>query len=195
MKAKFQHKIYRQGDMVNNILKMYNDQSVLHTGYNWYCEAHKLAERWAKEHGVSTMVMAGIIASLSPNTSWDENKKLVEAFMHTGTCGHTGTMVGKAIDCMYATSDQEILKILNGNKIKSFFLNILYPEVSTTVTIDRHAIAVALGRVPESASMTKRQYYFFVGAYQRAADVLGILPHQLQAVTWVKWRLFKKEMV
>jgi hypothetical protein len=195
MKVKFQKKTYRQGDLVNNILKMYNDQSVLHSGYNWYTEAHKLAETWAKEHKVSTMVMAGVIASLSPNTSWDENKKLVEDFMHTGTCGHTGVMIGKAVGCMFATSDKEILSILNGEKIKSFFLNILYPEVRTTVTIDRHAVAVALGRVPSGKHITVKQYAFFVGAYQRAADVLDLMPHQLQAVTWVKWRLFKKEMV
>ena len=195
MKQIFKHKTYRQKDMANNILKMYASAEVPHTGYNWYTEANEMAQQWARDYGLSTLQVSGIIASLSANTSWEENKKLALEFIQQGTCGHTRAMLDKATGCMFAETEQEALTILNGLKISNFFLNILHPKVHTGVTIDRHAVAVALGKVPEGRiEMTKKQYLFFTRAYEQAADVLGLLPHQLQAVTWVKWRVLKKEM-
>lgn len=196
MKQKFQHQVYSQSEVVNNILKIYQDSKAVHTGYNWYQDAHRIARDWAQEFGLTTLQAAGVIAALSPNTSWEMNLEIAEEFLRTGTCGHTGTMLSKAGQCIVSNSVEESLEILNGMKISNFFLNILFPDIQTGVTIDRHAVAIAMGEVPAGPiKMTQKQYRFFQIAYEIAADVLGLLPHQLQAVTWVKWRQLKKAEV
>jgi hypothetical protein len=81
---------------------------------------------------------------------------------------------------------------LGGNKTKSFFFNIAFPDQPADVTIDRHALAVVLGRKvtdAEQKRLSGRKYYQEVAdAYRRAADILGILPLELQAATWCSWR-------
>ena len=90
---------------------------------------------------------------------------------------------------------ETICDILNGSKIVNFFMNIVNPK-SNGVTIDRHAVSLAVGRDLQGSSlqMSATQYQFFVNAYQIASKKVGLLPSQLQAVTWVEWRKFKKNL-
>ena len=54
------------------------------------------------------------------------------------------------------------------------------------MTIDRHAINVVLGRVPNKNehSLTDRQYVFMEDCYKRTAKKLGLIPSTLQSITW-----------
>lgn len=69
-------------------------------------------------------------------------------------------------------------------------MNILQPNNTSVVTIDRHAISIALGRVStqKEQSLTKNQYEFFVQCYVWTAEQLGITPSELQGRTWSAWR-------
>ena len=89
-----------------------------------------------------------------------------------------------------------MLEILNGNKISAFFMNVYRPYGANYVTIDRHAVSIALGKVVtgDLLKMTAKQYEFFAEAYIKASKRVGILPCQLQAVTWVAWRGDKNEV-
>lgn len=87
----------------------------------------------------------------------------------------------------------EVYKILNGKKIRAFYMNILFPNKVTETTLDRHALA-CLFQLPEKVTtvdnynMTVRQYNVFSGIYKEVAKELNLLPHQLQAITWESYR-------
>jgi len=61
------------------------------------------------------------------------------------------------------------------------------------VTIDRHAIAIALGRTAKDneLQLTPKQYDWFQDCYRYLADRLGIRPSLLQSITWEIWRVIK----
>jgi hypothetical protein len=113
---------------------------------------------------------------------------------------HTQAMLNKARDIKAyndSFSREFILTTLNGNKISNFFLNIAYPEDVQAVTIDRHAIAVCLGRNmrENEARLTDNQYNFFMSCYVDASEVLETKPNRVQAITWEKWRALKKQKI
>jgi hypothetical protein len=88
------------------------------------------------------------------------------------------------------------------HKVRNFYNNILNPNAPTgDVTIDTHAIAAALLRplsgadkdtgiglgkpAPQSsATGAKGLYGAYADAYRRAAAERGILPRQMQSITW-----------
>jgi hypothetical protein len=178
---------------------------------NWYEEAHEFAKYLAREYLMeieSTMSIdayeavanaalakaAGIIASLSPLKTWTENKEIAELFLNHGRVKHTGMFKKKAQLIYDSDGDvSTICEVLNGNKITSFFLNIYNPKEGSVVTIDRHALAIAVGEAlpTDQLKMTANQYEFFVNCYRIAAVKRGVLPLQMQSVTWVKWRELK----
>jgi hypothetical protein len=180
----------------NKILKVWS-QCTDKQKFDWYLEANKFAESISKQDKIK---VCGIIAALSPLKRWEENMKLAKEFYLTQNCGHTKLHKSKALAIFNLTNptEDEICAILfgkSGNKIKSFFINIWRPDARTEVTIDRHALAIALGEVvseDEMKGMTTKQYNFFRDCYIRTADKIGVKPLLLQSATWVRWRELKK---
>lgn len=195
-KQKFKGTTLYRKRCVDNILRVYNNNE-FNGGHNWYSEASELANSLAIEFGLTKLQVAGIIASLSPLKSWDENKKIAKQFLRSGESKHTRAMINKAKAIKSYNSSMErefILTTLNGNKISSFFINIAYPNEPSYVTIDRHAIAVCLNRPikeNEGANISDKQYEFLASCYRQAGEILGVIPNQVQSVTWVKWRQIK----
>ena len=98
--------------------------------------------------------------------------------------------------------------LLNGHKVRSFFNNIVgldtAPGIPRDVTVDSHALGVALGRPTPSSSEEYNifssgwssvayglvGYYALVAdAYRRVAQKYDLDPRQVQAITWIQWRL------
>ena len=90
-------------------------------------------------------------------------------------------------------NDAFILKTLNGEKTKNFYLNIKYYNNAENLTVDRQALQVALGRIlnDREMSMTSPQYSFFKECYIYTANRLNIRPSLLQSITWLTWRRIK----
>jgi hypothetical protein len=151
---------------------------------------------------VSTRKAAGIIASLSPQTSWDQNKRIAAKAILTGgrITGHTGANVEKASECKRGIDPEDVLtsrcRPWYGLKVLSFFRLIANPTDSHSVVIDRHAVDIALGYIGDKITrkiLERKDVYDYVAdAYRKAADDLGILPWQVQAVTWLHWRRCKR---
>lgn len=87
----------------------------------------------------------------------------------------------------------------DGNKVRNFYNNIVDPFSKTPyVTADTHAISVALA-APMSAEDasgvglflgSKEPLYAIVkDAYIKAADIAGILPREMQSITWEAQRV------
>ena len=90
--------------------------------------------------------------------------------------------------------DDEILKILNGDKTKRFYLNMVYPS-GGGVTVDRHAIAIAIGRTAtdKEQSISSAVYTFLEECYIMTSETLGLTPLHLQSITWQAWKRIKKQ--
>lgn len=88
----------------------------------------------------------------------------------------------------------------NQHKVRNFFVNISNPNDKNAVTIDTHAVAAALLKPlagsdaevntnlsgpPKSASTgLVGSYPVLADAYRELANELGILPRELQSITW-----------
>lgn len=163
-------------------------------GMEWYGMAHTLALELSPD---DVRKGAGVLAALSPNESWERNMFLARQTFAEGrlTGGTLGNSVAKANAILGAApyrADIDPLEVMGkGLKTRSFYGNIADPLDDSIVTIDRHAYDVALDlKNAENVrlGLTAKRYEAFSAAYRGAARSLGILPSQVQAVTWVAWR-------
>ena len=180
-------------DMVANILAVYETAVVTHgvpQGVHWYSTAHAIGRDIATTYGLSIEQGCGILAALSPSTDWDRNIDLAYTMAETGDCFHAyGDAVEKA-RAIRGGADPDV--VLGGRKVRSFYRNILRPDRPGPVTVDRHAISIAMGRKvsDREAKMLERvgTYQLVAAAYRSAARRVGLAPHRMQSVTWDTWR-------
>lgn len=186
-KIKFRKSVLTKNKVKQNILSIWN-QSTEADKYDWYKEANQLANKWSIKYKIELPKVCGVIAALSPLKSWDENKRISEAFIKGNRRGHTNLFISKAASIL--DTDTNIESILRGSKIVSFYRNILQPDCDKFITIDRHSLSIAVGlkMTDESMKMTAPQYNFFVACYRELAKELNISPVLLQSTTWLYWR-------
>ena len=184
-------------DYVANILKAFDSASnddIAH-GAGWYDGARALAESLDP---ANVRRGAGVIAALSPMLSWPQNLLRAKEVFETGTTRGLSRNVAKAVRIY---NGEDPIDVLSGEKVRSFFHNIMGDDEG--VTIDRHAIDIAYGRVmsdKERAEAVKRTkardgYAILRQAYLDAAAILSgpeygydLSGAQLQAIVWVYWR-------
>ena len=184
---KFKHNIITRTKCCNNIERFYYLATPEERKKIWYLNEHHFCRDLALQYDIPIRISTGIVSSISPQKGRKENKKQANIFHQTGDCGATKDNVYKARRIFISGgTDQEIWSILNGNKTQRFFKNLLYPYSSEYVTIDRHAIHVLLGRVPNDNehSLSDKQYVFMEDCYKRTAKKLGLIPSTLQSITW-----------
>tara|TARA_R100001198_G_scaffold56975_1_gene32572 strand:+ start:1583 stop:2182 length:600 start_codon:yes stop_codon:yes gene_type:complete len=189
---------YSRTKIRNNILKVYK-VSVNSEQNDWYREAHQFGVEVSsflksfKNYDVTVNQVLGIVSALSPLKEWEKNKEIAVDFILTGDCGHMGANKRKAreiLDCN--GSDDKILEILSGPKTSRFYMNMMYPD-GTGVTVDRHAIAIAIGRTAtnKEQALTPKAYTFIEKCYIMTAETLGLDPLHLQSITWQAWKRIK----
>lgn len=197
-KVRIGEKEYSRTVIKNNILKVYK-VSADYERNDWYREAHNFGVEVStflksfRNYNITVNQVLGIVSALSPLKEWEKNKEIAVDFILTGDCGHMGANKRKArqiLDCN--GSDDEILKILNGPKTSRFYMNMMYPD-GTGVTVDRHAIAIAIGRTAtdKEQSLTPKAYEFIEKCYIMTAETLGLDPLHLQSITWQTWKRIK----
>ena len=180
----------------NNILRVWN-ATTESDRHDWYTEANDYAQSLANDSSVTLPQACGIIAALSPLTSWEKNREYAHAVIVLGVSPYDIPTLKlsrvKAFRILNAETIDEITSILNGLKTTAFFKNILFPTSDATITIDRHAIAIALNkRQPNNdVNLTPLQYQFLADCYRFTAQSIGVSPILLQSATWVAWRNMK----
>jgi len=189
-------------DYLANIMAVYNraTSSDTESGLAWYNDAKTQAESIAIEFEVPLNTVVGVMAALSPNNRWERNvinaREMVKAFVagesvESVTVSTYKAMRAKAWSILedILIDHNDILERLNGQKIRSFYSNIIGLD---EVTIDGHALNIARGeRVELTSNKTnigKRLYSDLQAAYIQAAKQAGIEPRQMQAITWTTWR-------
>lgn len=175
-------------EFTDNILTAYRaaSDSDIEDGMHWYESAMSFAQTLTPD---SPATGAGIIAALSPMTSWPENMKKASMLVDTGSTYGLPANVAKAQRIL---NGEAPLDVLRGLKVRAFYLNIMGINSHEAVTIDRHAIDVAHGRVMSDKERApwfgKRKNAELVNAYLSGAETIGITGAQLQAIVWVYWR-------
>jgi hypothetical protein len=128
--------------------------------------------------------------------------------------------IAKAVRVLRDPSRRNISEALGkAHKIRNFYNNILLPKADKlSVTIDTHAIAAALLRAlaghdlevannfgvkPKGAKRSIKNssvtgihgtYGIYADAYRKAAEARGVLPREMQSITWEAIRgLFEKK--
>lgn len=111
--------------------------------------------------------------------------------------------IAKAISCIEDPRPANIsLQLGNKHKVRNFYNNIAHPELPFYATIDTHAVAAATliplaasdvivdqnfggkGTKSSAASGLSGTYPYFFEAYKRAAAERGVLPREMQSITW-----------
>jgi hypothetical protein len=197
-KLKFRDTELSRTQVKNNILAVYNAaEKDSYAALTWYNSAHEFADRELQCFGVNMAQAVGVLAALSPLKTWEQNKLLAIRFCRFGDRkGHMGNLVKKAdaILKLESPSVDDVVEILNGQKIVAFFMNIYYPNKDIAVTIDRHAFNIAVHGAKymraeeDEQQMSRKQFEFLVHCYKWAAESIGISAVQLQAVTWEHYR-------
>jgi len=143
----------------------------------WYREARKYCKNLSAESGLRVENVTAIVSALSPSVSWDINQRDAREFILSGGVAGVSTY-GQQVKKAFKLFDErltkeDMLKILNGDKTKSFFLNMLHPMTSGPVTgIDPEKYIKVQDRKGAKE------------AYREAAELVGLRPHELQAVVW-----------
>lgn len=174
---------------VSNVLAVWNSatQEQETEGRRWYPMAHGLAEMMCDG---DARMGAGLLAALSPQTSWWLNVELASDAYETGNPSrHVGDALGKAAKILAGIDPADVLPM--ERKTGMFFRCITDPSDPDAVCIDRHAHDIAIGEPfgdrPRGLSAHGR-YRLLANVYRAAAQAVGELPSTVQAVTWVVWR-------
>jgi len=187
--------------MVHNIMACYRaaDSVQVAEGLLWYSDAQKAAHNIAAKYGIAVYIVVAVISALSPNNKWARNvvnaDALIGAFLRGDGIDSVKVstyhaMKQKAWDILVARPDYDGAKrMLKGQKITSFFMDIMG---EFNVTIDGHARNIAynekVGLTDDRTNIGVREYRALQAAYEEAARRLGLMPYQIQAITWRVWR-------
>lgn len=147
----------------------------LAAGRAWYSAAGQHAERITDGNRA---MGAGIIAALSPLTSWSLNVRNAEA---VASGQSVGTLKANLAKAQRMANGEHYASVLSaGSKTWNFAHNI--DGHTDNVTIDRWAIRIAVGY--DKTTVTPKQYDVLADAYRKAAAEIGEPASTVQAVTW-----------
>lgn len=159
----------------------------IRTGVAWYPMAKNITAGMRALYDISIEQAAGILAVHSIQTSWNLNVKYAVECARTGVSPHGLTMAQDKSARILAGED--ILTALGGPKITQFYRNILDPSDPDPVTVDRHARDIAFGfPVPKNPGIPVKLRREIADANRIVAATYGMLPCEIQAITWVAWR-------
>jgi hypothetical protein len=181
--------------MVRNIRAVYarataDEQTA---GRAWYRVASHGCNVWAVEFNVHSYTVASVIAALSPQVEWQSNLRhalnLISGARAT-VLGASRPLQANVRKAERILSDGAYLPdayFIEGHKVRNFARNL--QGNTKAVTVDTHASQIALGTPETDARIgLLSAYACFVKAYQRAAELEGIEPCEIQAITWLTWK-------
>src|SRR4051794_11594518 len=172
---------------VANILRTFYSATLdeVHHGMNWYAQASGEACRRIPDRPRD--VVLGIVAALSPQTAWARNIRYAEHLIYKGDCPSTKARKATARDILGGARPVDRL---GGNKVRAFYVCLMNQDCDE-VCVDGHAYSCWFGERIETSKTPKignRLYRVIADDYREAARILGVKPHQVQAVTWLAWR-------
>ena len=96
---------------------------------------------------------------------------------------------------MRILAGEKPLDVLGGRKVRAFYKAIVAPHGTSEPVIDRHAIAIYMGRQVSERELLMVQNDKVMDriqkAYKKASYELEVHHHKVQAITWSEWRRLK----
>jgi hypothetical protein len=181
--------------MLENIMALFTraDGMDRQAGMTWYQQAHNWCRTWATELMLPLENVAGVLAVLSPRNKWERNLSDTLTVLRAHKVGIHPNSIKVAT---YGTNKLKAfqiaaghLDVLSGVKVTSFWDNILRPDSSKAVTVDVWAARIAMGDLSVNpGTLAGKRYNEIADGYLEASEVTGLMPHQIQAVTWMAAR-------
>lgn len=178
------------------LLRIYVEANAqeLSRGRTWYETARLYVCELSERFGFTYEVAAGVLAVLSPSTTWEANK--ADARRVLGYVRHGGNWQ----DCSVSTYSRNKLKAftiaetgdcsyVNGPKVRAFWRNILGDY--TVPAIDSHALNAYVGfymvgsAAPTPSVILVREC---TQGYIKASERVDESPASLQAIVWLVWK-------
>lgn len=192
-----------------NILAKYDrtDEVLRAAGREWYRAAHRDCLNLAHKHGLRLEQIAGAAAAISPGMRWElvldyvgrlAAYTLKRRKLDFNVPTYSRLFVERAQACL--RGKRAPLEALGGPKVTAFYMLLVDPSNGVEVCVDGHAYNIALGikanirgagaevTAKVGGRLTLRRYGLVADAYRAAAAARGLLPHEMQAVTWVQHR-------
>lgn len=160
---------------------------IVQSGKDWYTLAHTAAETLASKYTLPVERVAGIIAVLSPGTRWERNLVDAESIIRDGEDAIVTTYTPNKLKALAILRGADPFIVVGGNKVTSFFINILDPRDDFYVTIDRwmlRTFGIIDAKEQKRFFGGDKQYKVLAECIRRKAKDYGVLPCQLQAIVW-----------
>lgn len=190
------------GTAVSNILDVAFTHGTDSRG--WYFTEYSNLRTMAESHRLAHHTVCGIFAALSPQMSWANNVYCATSFLRCALTLDVATIrnfdTAKRKQLGLTQSGDNIIKalrifhgahpldVLGGEKVRSFYANLVNPSENKEVTIDRHALNIAQNGIYAKTSgditADPKHYDMYAQAYKIAGSVLGMYGHEIQAATW-----------
>lgn len=185
------HKDLDHGDMVNNILAYWDSASPdqIEAGARWYRQAGDIVRLIADQTGCDVPSVALTLSALSPRNPWNWNVADTYAFASAAAEGRTmpkATTFSRNREAGWRAITGQDVWLTAAPKVTAFVRAILGEEDS--VVVDTWAARVATaGTVSNSKghTVTPKEYKAIAHAYVVAANLRGVPPSTMQAVTWL----------
>ena len=137
-----------------------------------------------------------VFASLSPNTDYFNNLRSCVTVLNAFKQGYSieQVKVSSYNHCRNRAftylNGVDFLATVKGKKITNFYLNLLNPMDRTPVTIDGHAFNIWRGEQKrlQNSLIKPNQYDEIADGYREVAKIYGLIPNQVQAITWLSWK-------
>lgn len=178
---------------VRNIRSVFDAATPLQIGQGatWYLDAYQTARNLALDHGVTVEQAAGVIAAVSPRSSWGSNVSLASRILDLHDDGITATRGYLSIGLVKAArilAGERPDDVLTSDKVRAFYHCIVTGGLTDEVCVDRHAYCIAWNMRSGDVTVTKTAYRRIANAYREVAHLVGIPAAHVQAVTWLVWR-------
>ena len=170
------------------IIDAYGIEQAAIEGQAWYPEAWNHCLSVSKEYGVSAQRVAAVLAVTSPRARWSKNVEatysivadsFIPDYMRQSSYGILGANARKGTQVM---TDRYYSKLVTGEKVSNFYLNIL--GHTQPVTVDS-IMSYAAGY---GSDVTKKIRSEVTDACHSLADVFGMTPRDTQAAVWISYR-------
>ena len=170
-------------------------------GISWYWTANRFARKVSALTSKRPETVAAILARISPQITWAENKKaaLEIAAGDVASAGYPDN-IARAYDIAAEDSEAAIAReVLPTSKyarpkISAFYRNIANPETVGLVTVDTWAARIWVGDVDlTNLTVSAGESSRIQADYTSAAHIAGLLPQEIQAITWVGAHRIKKD--
>jgi hypothetical protein len=176
-------------DMVSNILGYWDSATPVQreAGARWYKQAGEIVTLIAEQTGIESQRVAHCLSALSPRNPWRWNVFDCYSYAMAAAEGRTipsaTTFKRNWLAGWRAITGESAVWLTAAPKVRAFVFAILGDESS--VVVDTWAIRVATGGQESRVKSGPKQYGEVAHAFNIAANLRGVPPSTMQAVTWL----------